>query len=421
MRPPRPLYQRRAERGAAMTELALVAPLLVVLILFSLFLSEEVNFRMKLQEASRYLAWEMTAHPLSDYSPDDKKTKTDPDKAYSLASKHVLEEGLERYKDLDSIEPSAGPNFIATFDPLAATMVNDAVPLVDSSMHLDNTRSDAEFATPYSAMSAGENAVLKDFGFDLRGRISVTVTSAMHNHILPKHYLETGGGGWYSTPVSGAANLDDLHMKNTFTLVADDWHLTDGAEAVMTKGRAGRHLSRDDPGANSGLYRQVNRMTFYGGDFEFGWRGRMLGTFTNELNPKTNGTYVVSHAYWPRDNPDAPQRGCNLEANRTSYSGMNNLDYETSGAGANDDAYPGVDGVRDTTSNLPELRCFDTSPFRDAKLYDDNAGGGGSQYVEIFNHRGVYFMGCKNDQAEDTTHASDSSTGDLHTDLRSCE
>ena len=53
--------------GSATLEIALVAPILLALIFYSLVFTELVRARFKLQEGARYAAWELTSHPLSDY------------------------------------------------------------------------------------------------------------------------------------------------------------------------------------------------------------------------------------------------------------------------------------------------------------------------------------------------------------------
>src|SRR5512140_309580 len=100
MRPP---AQRRpyARRGAATVEFALIVPVLVMILFFSMYLTELVRAKLKVQEFARYVVFERTSHPLSDFATADE------DKACTDAKKEVNDEADERFKDMDSAEPNA--------------------------------------------------------------------------------------------------------------------------------------------------------------------------------------------------------------------------------------------------------------------------------------------------------------------------
>jgi hypothetical protein len=79
-----------------MVELAVVLPLLVSLVLFSQFFVELVRAKLKVQEASRYLAWEMTSHLLSDYGGEGENRHA---LAFERAREQVVGEAQHRFQD----------------------------------------------------------------------------------------------------------------------------------------------------------------------------------------------------------------------------------------------------------------------------------------------------------------------------------
>jgi len=54
-------------RGTATVELAILLPVFVALILFSLFFLELVRTRLRLLEVGRYAAWNLSAYPITDF------------------------------------------------------------------------------------------------------------------------------------------------------------------------------------------------------------------------------------------------------------------------------------------------------------------------------------------------------------------
>ncbi len=58
---------RCCERGVALTEFAILLPMMLTILLFTIWLWELSQVRLKLQEAARYAAWEATAYPQHDY------------------------------------------------------------------------------------------------------------------------------------------------------------------------------------------------------------------------------------------------------------------------------------------------------------------------------------------------------------------
>jgi TadE-like protein len=89
----------RGERsGQALTEFAIVAPLIVMILLFAIWFYELVHIKLKVQEAARYAAWEATAYPLHDY----KEGPSANSKLGSQMTTAVMADTMMRYSDLDS-------------------------------------------------------------------------------------------------------------------------------------------------------------------------------------------------------------------------------------------------------------------------------------------------------------------------------
>jgi hypothetical protein len=357
----RPLVHTKAvRRGAATVELALVVPLLVSLLMFSVFLSDVIRARLKLQEASRYVAWEMSSYPLSDYA------TADHDKAFDAARAATVKEASERYKDLDSIEPQGRFGTLLRASPVQVRIQNQPVAGIDLSRVFPGG---AGGTGPETAAAVGKplGFFLERFHFNTRGQVEVEVSSTLASHMLPRRYLQKEQHGFFDVDNWGGRDLSHLPVRSRYTLIANGWHLSDGEDALMKSGRAGVH----EDGSPHGLSVQVGRMKFLGvGNYLDRVGLDRLAPVARFLVPDFLGTFVVSHNYVPGESA----RGCN-KTRHGAPMGLNNLA-----------TYPGLD---DTAQ-----RCFDTAPFRDTQEYDH------SLYRKMFMARGGYFMGCKNAQAD---------------------
>jgi len=89
---------RRDTSGQALTEFAIVAPIIVMVLLFSIWFYELVHIKLKVQEASRYAAWEATSYPLHNYQDGPgQNTQLSAD-----AMQQLQNDTMQRYADLDS-------------------------------------------------------------------------------------------------------------------------------------------------------------------------------------------------------------------------------------------------------------------------------------------------------------------------------
>ena len=362
------LRPRPRNRGNAILEFALVLPILIALIFYSLFFSELVRVKLKLQEVVRYAAWEMASHPLSDYGTGN------PERAFERAQAQTIRETQVRYSGPDSVELT-GSKLLGQIEKLELRITQADAPWVDAiAPSPPGTEGNEWSEAILGAIASGPARWLRGWGFNTAGRLRIESDAVLGNRLLPDHFLDQSGGGLFRADFFGGRNLTRLSLRAGLTLIADGWSLPDGADSVMKNSRAGQHR---DGNQSSGLYRQVQRMSF------LGIRGRLervpavssvLGLLRS-VAPDPTGTYVVSHNYAP-DPPGAYSRGCNAPTYPASArGGLNNLQKFS---------------VLD--SDRP--RCFDTAPFRDQASYED------SLYIQMFLARGSWFMGCKDAQCE---------------------
>ncbi|MFP2910592.1 TadE/TadG family type IV pilus assembly protein [Pyxidicoccus sp. 3LFB2] len=385
------LRQRRApRRGAATVEFALAVPVLVMILMFSMYLTELVRAKVKLLELARYATWEMTSYTLSDFG------KADHDAAFADAKREAMEEVQERFRDMDSVETNAQPGaFIARYTNVQADVTNKDVPFIEAGLVLGNS-SDGMANSILGAVNGGANGLLGFWRFNTKGWVESRVSMSFDNVILPQRYLERGQGGFAQVDTFGGQSLASLQLSTRHSMYATGWHLPDGGDAVINGRRAGGHTEGSDP---HGLYAQVNRMTFLGVKerIESSPLGAALDFFKS-FAPAFLGTFVISKNYGL---PGADASDC---------TGV--VSYPAAAA----------HGLQDQMSNDVELldnerpQCFDTAPFRDNK-YED------AQYAKIFAARGEHFMGCKNPQAEDASAptSNDATKGDKNADIINCE
>jgi len=88
------------QSGQALTEFAIVVPVVVCLVLFSIYFYELLSVKLKTQEAARYAVWEATSYQLSDYSAQNTRTKNR--QLFQTARNAIENETRARYQDLDS-------------------------------------------------------------------------------------------------------------------------------------------------------------------------------------------------------------------------------------------------------------------------------------------------------------------------------
>jgi hypothetical protein len=399
----RPAQRPYARRGTATVEFALIVPALVMILLFSMYLTELVRAKLKLQEMARYVVWEMTSYTLSDFA------GAKHDQAFAEANKEALEEATERFKDLDSVEPDAPRgNFIARYTEVTGTVRNKEIPFFEAGLVLGNN-GEGYSTEVVNAANGGAGQLLDRWKFNRRGWVEAEVGMRFENVIIPRSYLDKGGsGGFFTADTFGGNDLRSMPLKTRFSMYADPWNLEDGSDASIRGRRAGAHRAGDERYSH-GLYQQVDRMVFLGAEEQLKGHVGIIGDvqrFIQQITPAFVGTFVVSHNYtrspggadateWGREciGEDRGIESYPLEAE----GGLNNLG-------------------KFSQTDWPRPTCFDTAPFRD-QPYDR------SQYINIFKARGDFFMGCKNAQAEDPSAPTSASStqGDKNTHVVNCE
>jgi hypothetical protein len=319
-----------------------------------------------------------------------------------------MEEAVDRYKDLDSVEPDAPRGtFVATYSDVTGTVQNKEVPLIEAGLVLGNN-GEGYASQVVGEVNRGANHVLNFWKFNTKGWVEAEMSMKFNDVLIPREYLQREQGGFFKVDPFGGKSIRSLELKSRFSMYADAWNMEDGADATMRGRRAGAHRSgpTDMP---HGLYKQVDRMVF------LGVRSRLedavggIGQFRQFLNnfaPDFLGTFVVSHNYGPSPGGDAAaQWGRECIGEDT---GIESYPREAEGGLNNLGKFSRID--------WPRPMCFDTAPFRD-QPYDR------SQYIQIFKARGEYFMGCKNPQAEDPSArlSAESTRGDKNTNVVDCE
>ena len=191
----RPLAQREyARRGAATVEFALIVPVLVMILLFSMYLTELVRAKLKLQEFARYVVFEMTSYTLSDFA------NAKHDEAFADAQREMMEEAVDRYKDMDSVEPNApAGNFVARFADVTGKVENKEVPFFEAGLALGND-GDGFASDVVSAVNGGANKLLGDvWHFNTKGWVQSEVSMKFNDVLIPQTYLDQGGSGGFFT------------------------------------------------------------------------------------------------------------------------------------------------------------------------------------------------------------------------------
>jgi hypothetical protein len=317
-------------RGAAVVELCLLLPLAVALLFASRVFTDLTLARLEVQEAARFAAWEMTRRSLDDFQDGNHLG------FFERASSAAVREAHEQF----------GGRGVAS--KISLTVTGDP-------------------ALP---------GPLGGWDFNLGGKVAAQASTEFGHPLLFKNRTE--GGPRFELIERAGFALRERHV-----LLASDWHLPDGEDAVMRNGRAGMHPDEDRTHL---LYSQVARMTFLGAP-ERVPAVQGLSTFLQTLNgraPDPMGTFVVSHNYGALSATTGGSRSC---TNMPSYprrarSGLNDLRV----ASRVDAARPG---------------CFDTAPFR------DQASHARSLYVQMFQARGAFHQGCRMAQANDPSTATD--------------
>ncbi|TQF15320.1 pilus assembly protein [Myxococcus llanfairpwllgwyngyllgogerychwyrndrobwllllantysiliogogogochensis] len=190
----------RAQRGAATTEFAILAPVLVAMMLWANYFWELQHVRLKAAELARYVAFERTVRP--DVT-------------------RIASEAQERYQDLDgSTKTGELPSGMGHQNPLTLQVqVHDAeAPLSDESMEERGGLGGAMqiVGKVLGALGATAGRVAKSMGLDPnQGAVRAEVAVHIENGIIPQQIA-------FFIPSLDDDRLD-LRFTETFYMVHDTW------------------------------------------------------------------------------------------------------------------------------------------------------------------------------------------------------
>jgi hypothetical protein len=367
------------QHGSAMAEFAVVAPVLVMLVLFADFFHDAVVTKLKTQEAARFGAWEFTSLPLSDYYAG---TAAAHQALFNRAQGLISTDLTTKYAGFDSSNPSAGQtNFVATH-----ALKTDASSLVFQSLDVPLQSNSTLGKIPGiggilgSLMSAGLDVVgPQPFGFNMKGMVSVKVTSTFTNQILPTAFMEDR----FHVPMLNGA-LAHFDMDDTVAVVADAWTLDDGRDVVPQVDN--KPATIENTGNRHPMEAEVERMKFCG---VTSWIPQPLQNALQQVD-----SYIGALMPDPLFMGGVPISALNYQraAGNNAYS---------SPLGSS----PSLNGGIDLRKNGHDIDIgqitFQTIPFRVTNAYAD------SPAVQVFNDGNKYYLGCKVAQA--TVDFSDSS------------
>ncbi|WP_253902979.1 pilus assembly protein [Corallococcus exiguus] len=189
---------RRAARGSATVELALLAPLLVVLVLWANYFWEVQRARLKMAEMARFVAFERTVRQ-------------------DLNA--VVAEARTRYQDLDG-STKTGTLGTAYRNGLTINVQaqNAEAPLEEVGMSDLGAQSGVGgiAAAAVSALGGSPAQLAQDMGFDPSvGAVQTDVQIRLVNRIIPREIA------LYTTGFDG--NQLDLNFEEHFYLYHDTW------------------------------------------------------------------------------------------------------------------------------------------------------------------------------------------------------
>jgi hypothetical protein len=373
--------QRRGESGQALTEFAIVAPLIVMVLLFAIWFVELLQIKLKVQEAARYAAWEATSYKLHDY---DKGPSELSKLSWEMTTKVSLE-AIQRYMDLDSTTAGLSLNneiFAASWTPPLIFVIDQQEelvyggPIVNFLFSVAGTIFDFVSALTYKGTVSNPVALSliaagKDYGGAMTSRMFgnsawgfnrnsyAMATAAL---MVKNNFVNRGVGSMLLPSTIGTVMLTEKHA-----VLADPWHLEDGRDVPQSKssGRAGPGVSSD-----RAYWKQIDRMYFIRKP------ARQVGeTWIKAfklLMDLANGLAAISTQSWPDVGDKEMAQATVVSRNYTDDQGKTG---------------------QVTISQDNGTKDYDTAPVGLGNLQH---GGGDllKDHGKTLKARGKYFMGC---------------------------
>lgn len=238
-----------------------MAPIIVLILWFSIYFWEVIQVRLKMQEAARFATWEFTAYPLHDYEEGTGSR-------FDEVENEVTDLTLRIYEDLDSSDIGTHPGapvsrntFLATGWELERVRIREGTPpdvtgefwtelgldlLLTVEAWIESMLTSV--TNPYAAgpviwTTRSIASIDRRWGFNQRGWVTTNVQATVHNLMVPRSFR-------YVTDLSFEQDRwvrPRLRMRESASLLADSWRLNDGSD--VTHGRE-----------DGGYYEQVNRI-----------------------------------------------------------------------------------------------------------------------------------------------------------------
>jgi hypothetical protein len=310
-------FRFRSRRAQALTEFAIVVPVMVTCLLFAMYFYEIIQVKLKAQEIGRFAAWEFTSFALHDYK--DGKTN-----GFSGAESDIQTDLQKKYANLKSGTPGTQSKTLAVGWKVPMVRMRDQSEPRIPGGQLANILftfmgyaidffavKGMSFSNPvllammagyhgekYSWFGAGYNRFNppKKWAFNSRGYPKVTVRLRYENLLINKKFMQS----WF-----GPKHF--LATKRQFTeevaVVADSWRLNYGENIEGTKHK------------DKAYYKQVDRMAFVTPTIRTGmkvWTTMIqvasgvcaVAAFQPPLTMNPTETALVSKAYKDQ-NPDS--------------------------------------------------------------------------------------------------------------------
>ena len=376
----RPAYRGwQREEGQALTEFAIVVPIIVMVLLFAVWFSELVTIKLKTQEAARYTAWEVTAYKMHDYHRGSSALSGLASTALNKATK----EAAQRYSDLDSTStmPRGHKVFSAGWTPPIITAVNQqeeaiyggaivnfifniAAAVVDifSALSFKNGNYVAmalvALGKDYGGARTARMFGSSEWGFNKAGYVTATVFTMVDNKWLNRgmKWRNDSKGAYMKSPFF-------LFFQESHGIMADSWNLYQGSDVYGSKDRPGA-----DKAEKTAYWKQVDRIYFVNKRTRSvakgiinAWQVFMGLAMAMTFNPSPGGPSPADFM-------------------KTAVVSKN---YKDASSGK-------VPIVEDGGT-----KNYDSTPVCGGKGSNCSGGASLKPYGETLEQRGEYFMGCK--------------------------
>lgn len=366
--------------GQALTEFAIVVPIVVMVFMFSIWFLELVQIKLKVQEAARYVAWEAQSYPLHDYD----KGKSALSSLASQMSQKVTKEAKQRYEDLDSASTMSKGHriFSAAFTPpliLTMNQPEEAIyggPIVNFIFGVGAAIFDFLSALSYknpnyvamALIAAGKDygAALADrtfgsaeWGFNRNGYIQATVSTIVTNRWYQRGVVWGEGGERDTTMPNWGVFITESHG-----VMADSWDLNKGDDVYGNTLRPG--VSKSSP-----YWKQVDRMYMVNSKARGVAKG-FVNFFRLAMRMALAMTFTMA----------------------TPPGGLSEGDFMQTAVVSKNYTTPQSGRVQ-ISQDRGSTQSYDTAPVCGSSSGSGCPGGDSLKpYGETLDDRGKYFMGC---------------------------